>query len=195
MAMTYHLDVVSAEQQMFSGLLEKIQVTGSEGEQGIYPGHAPLLTAIKPGMIRIVKQHGHEEFIYLSGGILEVQPGNVTVLADTAIRGQDLDEARAMEAKRKAEEHISSSHGDVDYAQASAELAKAIAQLRVIHRTFRNRFTQIARLQGRHKLFQQRYASVREQVVTIFSGIGNNHVHLIQTLTGDGVGDKRQLMQ
>ena len=126
MAMTYHLDVVSAEQQMFSGLVEKIQVTG---------GHAPLLTAIKPGMIRIVKQHGHEEFIYLSGGILEVQPGNVTVLADTAIRGQDLDEARAMEAKRKAEEHISSSHGDVDYAQASAELAKAIAQLRVIELT------------------------------------------------------------
>ena len=119
MAMTYHLDVVSAEQQMFSGLVEKIQVTGSEGELGIYPGHAPLLTAIKPGMIRIVKQHGHEEFIYLSGGI----------------RGQDLDEARAMEAKRKAEEHISSSHGDVDYAQASAELAKAIAQLRVIELT------------------------------------------------------------
>lgn len=87
MAMTYHLDVVSAEQQMFSGLVEKIRVTGSEGELGIYHGHAPLLTAIKPGMIRIVKQHGHEEFIYLSGGILEVQPGNVTVLADTAIRG------------------------------------------------------------------------------------------------------------
>ena len=78
MAMTYHLDVVSAEQQMFSGLVEKIQVTGSEGELGIYPGHAPLLTAIKPGMIRIVKQHGHEEYIYLSGGVLEVQPGNVT---------------------------------------------------------------------------------------------------------------------
>ncbi len=76
MAMTYHLDVVSAEQQMFSGLVEKIQVTGSEGELGIFPGHAPLLTAIKPGMIRIVKQLGHEEFIYLSGGILEVQPGS-----------------------------------------------------------------------------------------------------------------------
>ncbi|QFH38114.1 F0F1 ATP synthase subunit epsilon [Enterobacter hormaechei] len=134
MAMTYHLDVVSAEQQMFSGLVEKIQVTGSEGELGIFPGHAPLLTAIKPGMIRIVKQFGHEEFIYLSGGILEVQPGSVTVLADTAIRGQDLDEARALESKRKAEE-LSSSHGDVDYAQASAELAKAIAKLRVIELT------------------------------------------------------------
>ena len=109
MAMTYHLDVVSAEQQMFSGLVEKIQVTGSERELGIYPGHAPLLTAIKPGMIRIVKQHGHEEFIYLSGGILEVQPGSTTVLADTAIRGQDLDEARhvgALEVMRQIDVHV-----------------------------------------------------------------------------------------
>src|SRR5476649_2653425 len=113
----------------------KIQVTGSEGELGIFPGHAPLLTAIKPGMVRIVKEHGEEEYIYLSGGILEVQPNATTVLADTAIRGQDLDEARALEAKRKAEEHINSSHGDVDYAQASAELAKAIAKLRVIELT------------------------------------------------------------
>lgn len=135
MAMTYHLDVVSAKQKMFSGLVQKIQVTGSEGELGVFPGHAPLLTAIKPGMVRIVKQHGEEEFIYLSGGILEVQPSSVTVLADTAIRGQDLDEARAMESKRKAEEHINNSYGDVDYAQASAELSKAIAKLRVIELT------------------------------------------------------------
>ena len=132
--MTYHLDVVSAEQQMFSGLVQRIQVSGSEGELGIHPGHAPLLTAIKPGMIRIVKQHGEEEYIYLSGGVLEVQPGSTTVLADTAIRGEDLDEARALEAKRKAEDHMNS-HGDVDYAQASAELAKAIAKLRVIELT------------------------------------------------------------
>ena len=137
MAMTYHLDVVSAEKHMFSGLVQKIQVTGSEGELGIFPGHAPLLPAIKPGMVRIVKPHGEEEFIYLSGGILEVQPSVVTVLADTAIRCTDLDEARALEAKRKAEEHIRSSHGDVDYAQASAELAKAIAKLRVIELTRR----------------------------------------------------------
>ena len=135
MAMTYHLDVVSAEQKMFSGLVQKIQVTGSEGELGVFPGHAPLLTAIKPGMVRIVKQHGEEEFIYLSGGILEVQPSPVTVLADPVIRCQDLDEARAMESKRKAEEHINNSHGDVDYAQASAELSKAIAKLRVIELT------------------------------------------------------------
>lgn len=96
--------------------------------------HAPLLTAIKPGMIRIVKQHGHEEFIYLSGGILEVQRQRDRSGRHRNSR-RDLDEARAMEAKRKAEEHISSSHGDVDYAQASAELAKAIAQLRVIELT------------------------------------------------------------
>ncbi|MBS0848029.1 F0F1 ATP synthase subunit epsilon [Citrobacter sp. JGM124] len=135
MATTYHLDVVSAEKQLFSGKVEKIQVTGSEGELGIFPGHTPLLTAIKPGMIRIVRENGQEEFIYLSGGVLEVQPNNVIVLADTAIRGQDLDEARALEAKRQAEEHIHGSHGDVDYAQASAELAKAIAKLRVIELT------------------------------------------------------------
>lgn len=134
-AKTYHLDVVSAEKQMFSGLVEKIQVTGSEGELGIFPGHAPLLTAIKPGMVRIVKEHGNEEYIYLSGGVIEVQPSKVTVLADTAIRGEDLDEARAMESKRKAEEHINNSLGDIDYAQASAELSKALAKLRVIELT------------------------------------------------------------
>ncbi|RAP72035.1 ATP synthase F1, epsilon subunit [Candidatus Erwinia dacicola] len=133
--MTFHLDVVSAEQQMFSGTVQSIQVSGSEGELGIRQNHAPLLTAIKPGMVRIVKQHGEEEVIYLSGGVLEVQPSAVTVLADTAIRGSDLDEARALEAKRKAEEHMNSSHGDVDFAMASAELAKAIAKLRVIELT------------------------------------------------------------
>jgi len=134
-ANTYHLDVVSAEHKMFSGLVEKIQVTGSEGELGIYPGHAPLLTAIKPGMVRIVKEHNEEEYIYLSGGILEVQPSAVTVLADTAIRGKDLDEARAMESKRMAEERVNNSHGDVDFAQASADLSRAIAKLRVIELT------------------------------------------------------------
>lgn len=135
MAMTYHLDVVSAEKHLFSGLVQKIQVSGSEGELGIYPGHTPLLTAIKPGMVRIVKQHGEEEIIYLSGGVMEVQSGTTTILADTAIRGTELDEAHAQKAKRKAEEHMSRSHGDVDYAQASAELAKAIAKLRVIELT------------------------------------------------------------
>lgn len=134
---SFHLKVVSAEKQLYDGEVKRIQVTGSEGELGIYPQHTPLLTAIKPGMVRVVKISGEEEVIYLSGGILEVQPTSVIVLADTAIRGRDLDEAKALESKRKAEEHIQSSHGDVDYAQASAELAKAIAKLRVIELTRR----------------------------------------------------------
>ncbi|GLX65179.1 F0F1 ATP synthase subunit epsilon [Proteus sp. DFP240708] len=134
---SFYLKVVSAEKQLYDGEVKRIQVTGSEGELGIYPQHTPLLTAIKPGMVRVVKTSGEEEVIYLSGGILEVQPTGVIVLADTAIRGRDLDEAKALESKRKAEEHIQSSHGDVDYAQASAELAKAIAKLRVIELTRR----------------------------------------------------------
>ena len=129
MAMTYHLDVVSAEQQMFSGLVEKIQVTGSEGELGIYPGHAPLLTAIKPGMIRIVKQHGHEEFIYLSGGILEVQPGNVTVLADTAVRSEDLDEAKAKKALEDAKAKRQNATGSLEIARLEAEMLALTAEL------------------------------------------------------------------
>ncbi|WP_018691248.1 F0F1 ATP synthase subunit epsilon [Algicola sagamiensis] len=131
-AMTVHLDVVSAENMMFSGRVESIQVTGSEGDLGIYPGHAPLLTAIKPGMVRIVKQHGHEEIMYVAGGMLEVQPHNVTVLADTAIRGEDLDEQAAEAAKKQAEEAIANPGADFNYAEAAAELANAIAQLRVI---------------------------------------------------------------
>ncbi len=133
--MTFHLDVVSAEKQLFSGHAESIQVTGSEGELGIYYGHTPLLTAVTPGMIRITVKEGEDEVIYLSGGMLEVQPTVVTLLADTAIRGSDLDQAKAEEAKRRAEERIFNKHGDMDFAQASSELAKAIAQLRVIELT------------------------------------------------------------
>lgn len=135
MAMTFHLDVVSAEGNLFSGTVESFMVTGSEGELGIHPGHAPLLSAIKPGMVRITKEHGEDEVVYVSGGMLEVQPGTATVLADTAIRGEDLDAAKAEEAKRKAEENISNQHGDIDFAQATSELAKAMAQLRVIELT------------------------------------------------------------
>jgi F-type H+-transporting ATPase subunit epsilon len=97
--MTVQLDVVSAEDSIFSGLVESIQVTGSEGELGVNPGHAPLLTALKPGMVHIVKQFGEEETIYIAGGVLEVQPGAITVLADTAVRADDLDEQAALEAK------------------------------------------------------------------------------------------------
>ena len=131
-AMTVHLDVVSAEEQLFSGRVETLQVTGSEGDLGIYPGHAPLLTAIKPGMVRVVKQHGEEEYFYVAGGILEVQPSNVSVLADSAIRAKDLDEAAANEAKKQAEEAMANPGADFEYAEAAAELSKAIAQLRVI---------------------------------------------------------------
>lgn len=133
-AMTVHLDVVSAEDKIFSGRVETIQVTGSEGELGIYPGHAPLITTIKPGMVRVVKQFGEEEMIYIAGGVLEVQPGNVTVLADIAIRGEDLDEQAALEAKRRAEEHIANPSNDLDYAEAASQLAEAIAQLRLIQK-------------------------------------------------------------
>jgi F-type H+-transporting ATPase subunit epsilon len=132
MAMTVHLDVVSAEVSIFSGLVETMQVTGSEGELGIYPGHAPLLTTLKPGMVRLVKQFGEEEVIYIAGGVLEVQPHSVTVLADVAIRAEDLDEQSAIEAKKRAEEHIADADGDFDFAQAAAELAEALAQLRLI---------------------------------------------------------------
>ncbi|MBC3766660.1 F0F1 ATP synthase subunit epsilon [Neptunicella marina] len=130
--MTVQLDVVSAEQKVFSGRVETIQITGSEGELGIHPGHAPLLTTLKPGMVRLVKQHGHEELIYIAGGVLEVQPGNVTVLADVAVRAEELDEQAAIEAKQRAEEHIANPGTDFDYAEAAAELAAAVAQLRLI---------------------------------------------------------------
>ena len=135
---TFHLDVVSAEEMMFSGRVESVQVTGAEGELGIRHGHAPLLTSIKPGLVRLVKLHGAEEVMYISGGMLEVQPETVTVLADTAIRAADIDEAKAQEAKRAAEQKISGKPGDVDYAEAIAELAKAMAQLRVVELTRKN---------------------------------------------------------
>ena len=130
--LTVNLNVVSAEESLFSGSIKSLQITGSEGELGIMPGHAPLLTSLKPGMARIVKQNDEEEVIYLSGGMLEVQPNNVTVLADVAIRVDDLDEQAAIEAKQRAEENINASGDDVDYAEVAAELARAVAQLRVI---------------------------------------------------------------
>ncbi len=136
---TFHLDVVSAEEMLFSGRVESVQVTGAEGELGIRHGHAPLLTAIKPGLVRLVKLHGKEEVMYISGGMLEVQPETVTVLADTAIRAEDIDEAKAQAAKRAAEEKMSGKSGDVDYAEAITELAKALAQLRVVELTRHHR--------------------------------------------------------
>jgi F-type H+-transporting ATPase subunit epsilon len=133
MAMTtVNLNVVSAEEQLFTGRIESLQIIGSEGELGIMPGHAPLLTSLKPGMARIVKYGGEEEVLYLSGGMLEVQPNHVTVLADVATRVDDLDEQAALEAKQRAESHMNDHGDDVNYAEAAAELARAVAQLRVI---------------------------------------------------------------
>jgi len=139
MAMTVHVDVVSAEASIFSGLAEVVVVPGEMGELGIYPRHTALMTRIKPGSVRIkVPNQAEEELIYVSGGMLEVQPGVVTVLADTAIRGSDLDEARALQAKQDAEESMKNRSSDIDYAQAQAELAEAIAQLRAIQQLRRN---------------------------------------------------------
>ncbi len=133
MAMTVHVDVVSAEESIFSGLAEVVVVPGEMGELGIYPRHTALMTRIKPGSVRIKQPDQEKELlIYVSGGMLEVQPNVVTVLADTAIRGSDLDEARALEAKQAAEESIKNRASDIDYAQAQSELAEAIAQLRAI---------------------------------------------------------------
>lgn len=132
MAITVHCDIVSAEAEIFSGLVEQIIATGSEGDLGILPGHAPLLTALKPGPIRISKQNGEEEVYYISGGFLEVQPGQVKVLADTAMRAGDMDEAAALEAKKQAEQALSNQHGEFDYSRAATQLAEAAAQLRTL---------------------------------------------------------------
>ncbi len=135
MAMTVHVDVVSAEESIFSGLAEMVVVPGEMGELGIYPRHTALMTRIKPGSVRIKRpDQEQEELIFVSGGMLEVQPSVVTILADTAIRGADLDEARALEAKQAAEELVKNRTADIDYAQAQAELAEAIAQLAAIKR-------------------------------------------------------------
>jgi len=140
MAMTLHLDIVSAEAAIYSGLAEFVVVPAEMGEVGIYPRHAPLLTRIKPGSVRIkAPDRDEEDLIYVSGGILEVQPGIVTILSDTAIRGVDLDEARALEAKKEAEEAMANRSGAMEYAQAEAELAQAVAQLAAIEKLRKQR--------------------------------------------------------
>ncbi len=131
---TIHVDVVSAETSIFSGEAKFVALPGEVGELGIYPRHTPLITRIKPGAVRIEKADGSEEFVFVAGGILEVQPNVVTVLADTAIRGHDLDEAKANEAKKRAEEAIRNNDAAIDYAAAQAELASAVAQLAAIRK-------------------------------------------------------------
>lgn len=132
MPMTVHCDIVSAEAQIFSGLVEMVVAAGSEGDLGVIYGHAPLLTRLKPGPIRLINEGKDEQVYYISGGYLEVQPYKVTVLADTALRAGDMDEAAALEAKAAAEQELINQSGDFDYSSATAQLAEAVAQLRTL---------------------------------------------------------------
>jgi F-type H+-transporting ATPase subunit epsilon len=132
MAMTLHVDIVSAEAEIFSGTATMVFAPAEMGEVGVAPRHAPLVTRLKPGEVRVQTQEGAELSFFVSGGLLEVQPHVLTVLADTAIRADDLDEAHAQEAKARAEKMLSDKSADIDYAKAQAELAQSIAQLAAI---------------------------------------------------------------
>lgn len=134
MAKTLQVDIVSAEAQIYSGAAEMVIAPGELGELGILPEHVPLLTRVKPGTIRIRQSGGEEEVIYVSGGMMEVQPDRVTILADTCVRAHDLDEAKAIEAERLAKEAIANRSGVMDIAKAQAELAEAAAQLGAIRK-------------------------------------------------------------
>jgi len=134
MAMTMHVNIVSAEKQLFSDTAEVVVAPASQGEVGIHPRHTQMLTTLKPGEVRITKQGGEEESIYVSGGILEVQPHVVTILSDTAVRGADLDEAAAIEAMERAKQALADKTGDMEEAQALAQLAESAAQLRMIEK-------------------------------------------------------------
>ena len=139
MAITVHCDIVSAEAEMFSGLVEMVVAHGNLGDLGIAPGHAPLITDLKPGPIRVIKQGGEQEVFYISGGFLEVQPNMVKVLADTVIRAADLDEAAAQQSLQDAEKALHAKGAEFDYGSAAARLSEAAAQLRTV-RQLRNRY-------------------------------------------------------
>jgi F-type H+-transporting ATPase subunit epsilon len=139
MANTIHVDIVSAEGQIFSGEATMLFVPGSQGELGIYPRHAPLLTKLKPGEVRVQSEGQEEQVFYVGGGALEIQPHLVTVLADTAARAKDLDEAAALAAKQQAEDAVRNRSDKMDIAQAQVELARAMAQLRAIERLRKKR--------------------------------------------------------
>lgn len=131
---TLECNIVSAQQELFKGEATMVIATGEEGELGITPRHAPLITRLKPGQVRVIQEDGEEEFLYISGGILEVQPHLVTILADTAIRAHDLDEAAALKAKEEAERALADREADIDYAEAQAQLTQALAQLAALER-------------------------------------------------------------
>ncbi len=129
---TVQCDIVSANESLFSGPVEMVVATGSLGELGINAGHAPLLSDLKPGPVRIIKSAGEEELYYLSGGYLEVQPNAISILADTAVRADDIDEAAAAEAVKAAEQGLANQNGEIEYSKAAAMLAEATAQLRTV---------------------------------------------------------------
>lgn len=132
MAMTLQCDIVSAEREIFSGLVEMVVINGTLGDMGIAYGHAQLLTGINPGPVRVIKQGGSEEIYYVSGGYLEVQPYHITVLADTALRADDMDEAAAMESQQRALHQLQDQSTEIDFQRAAAQLAEAAAQLRTL---------------------------------------------------------------
>lgn len=134
MAMTIHVDIVSAEKEIYSGLVEAVFATATMGEVGIYPRHTPMLTSLKPGEVRVQLANGEQEQFYVSGGMLEVQPHVVTILADTAMRADDVDEAAAIAAKEAAEKTLAESGDMMEFAEVQAQLAEASAQLRTIQR-------------------------------------------------------------
>ena len=139
MAMTMHLDIVSAESEIFSGRAEVVVAPAIMGEVGIHARHTPMLTPLKPGEVKITKQGGEEEFIYVSGGMMEVQPSIVTILSDTAVRAQDVDEADEMEAKLAAKVSIGNREGNMEIAEAQSKLLEAVAQLGMIENFRKNR--------------------------------------------------------
>ena len=134
MSMTVHVDIVSAESEIFSGTAKMVHASGVMGDLGILPRHTPLLTKLKPGEVRVERPDGEEEFYYVSGGMLEIQPHCITVLADTAIRARDLDEAAAKQAKEAAEQALRDKQGEMDLATAERQLAEAMAQLQAIQK-------------------------------------------------------------
>lgn len=134
MASTVFCSIVSAEEEIFSGQVEMVVASGTIGELGIMPGHTPLLTGVKPGPVRLILEGGEEEIFFASGGYLEVQPTSITILADTALRADDLDEAAALEAQKKAEQELSDQKADIDFARVAADLQEQAAMLRTIQK-------------------------------------------------------------
>jgi len=132
MAMTMHINIVSAEQEIYSGTVTQVFAPAEMGEVGVMPRHAPMLSTLKPGVVRVISQEGEEQSFYVSGGILEIQPHVVTILSDTALRATDIDESAALEAKARAEAAMKDKASDMDYAKAKAELIEAVAQIEAL---------------------------------------------------------------